>query len=260
MDTKMIELGFKKGGDLFVKNSPTILTALAVAGLATTVFLAMDARIKAEEILAEERAARQENDDVIPFVPVSKVDALKLTWKFYAPPAVMAMVTVSCIIGANAINLRRNAVLGALYSIADTGLKEYKAKVLETMGKNKAEMVSGAIAQDKLNANPVEKTTVIITPNGTTLCFDSLSARYFESSMEKIKKVQNDFNYTMFGEGPMSLNEFYQELGLEHTSLGDELGWSMEFGQLDINFSSKISTDERPCIVLDYRVGPRKLW
>ena len=240
MDTKMLELGFKKGGDLFVKNSPTILTALAVAGLATTVFLAMDARLKAEELLEEERYERgrayerqTDPDNIVPLTPVSNLDALKLTWKFYVPAAVMASVTVSCIIGANAINLRRNAVLGALYSIADTGLKEYKAKVLDTMGKNKAEAITGAIAQDKLNANPVDKTTVIVTPNGTTLCFDSLSGRYFESSMETIRKLQNDFNYSMFGEGPMSLNEWYQELGLEGTKLGDEMGWSMEWGQLE---------------------------
>ncbi|NLJ49842.1 MAG: hypothetical protein GX428_09720, partial [Candidatus Atribacteria bacterium] len=56
-----------------------------------------------------------------------------------------------------------------------------------------------------------------------------------------------------------TLNEFYDELGLEGTELGRNMGWTTEFGLLDISFSAKLTPDNLPCIVLDYRIGPRKL-
>jgi hypothetical protein len=55
----------------------------------------------------------------------------------------------------------------------------------------------------------------------------------------------------------VSLNEFYDELDLEHTGVGDELGWNIDGGKIDIYFSSQIAEDGRPCIVIDFDTPPR---
>ena len=55
----------------------------------------------------------------------------------------------------------------------------------------------------------------------------------------------------------LSLNEFYYELGLEPTAVGDQLGWNSAYGGLEINYTSKIAANDRPCIVLDYEIAPR---
>ena len=54
-----------------------------------------------------------------------------------------------------------------------------------------------------------------------------------------------------------SLNDFYDEIGLSHTDMGDELGWSIEDGLLDIDFGSQITDDGEPCIVLHYNISPK---
>ena len=55
----------------------------------------------------------------------------------------------------------------------------------------------------------------------------------------------------------LSLNEFYYALGLRSTVLGNELGWNISDGLLDIHYSSQIADDGRPCLVLEYRIAPR---
>ena len=54
----------------------------------------------------------------------------------------------------------------------------------------------------------------------------------------------------------MSLNELYDELGLERTLLGDELGWSSTGILLDLsNFDSEIVSGE-PVLVVNYNRLP----
>ena len=55
----------------------------------------------------------------------------------------------------------------------------------------------------------------------------------------------------------VSLNEFYDELDLGHTTVGDDLGWNMENGFIEIYFSSQIADDGTPCIVVNYDVAPK---
>ena len=54
----------------------------------------------------------------------------------------------------------------------------------------------------------------------------------------------------------VSLNEFYDELGLDHTKLGDDLGWNLDDGLIELNFSSQLAENETPCLVVDYNVAP----
>ena len=72
-----------------------------------------------------------------------------------------------------------------------------------------------------------------------------------------IYKVINDMNAQLLSQDYISLNEFYYDLGLDSTAMGDELGWNTLYGLMDVSFSSQITKDGRPAIVLNYRVAPR---
>lgn len=251
--------GLKKVSVALMKNSPSILTSLSVGGLITTVVMAVNATPKALDILNQEITDREVENygDRLPKLTTKEIVAL--TWKCYIPTALMGITTIACIIGSNSINLRRNAALVSLYSLADTTLKEYQAKVIETIGEKKESAIKEDILQDRIDKNPAGNNTVIITGKGDTLCYDSLSGRYFKGDIETIRRIQNDFNKDLLNEMYKPLNELYEELGLEGTELGRDMGWNTEYGLLDISFSAKLTKDGQPCIVLDYKVGPRKL-
>jgi len=261
MDTNSVTTLSRSLSRQFSRNSPTILTALGVAGLLGTVILAVKATPKALAILeSEEKFRITEYQDPDYNLPISPKDVIRLTWQEYIPSAIMGVVTIGCMIGANSIHLRRNAALASLYSLAETTLREYQEKVVEKIGDKKEEKIRGEIAQDKINSNPVDKNTVIMTNRGSMLCYDSLSGRYFYSDIETIRKAENDFNKRLMNEMVIPLNEFYDDLGLEPIDIGGQTGWKIEKGMVVLHFAAKLTADGQPCIVLEHRNLPTNIW
>ena len=98
---------------------------------------------------------------------------------------------------------------------------------------------------------------VIITEKGNTLCYDAISGRYFKGDIDKIKKAEYELNRQMRDEMYISLNDFYYEIGLDNIKIGDELGWNIDDGYIDLSFSSQLASDGTPCLVIDYSIAPR---
>ena len=233
-----------------VKHSPEILTGVGIAGMITTTVMAVRATPKAIRLLDDEK--RRQNVDKL-----EPADMVKTAWKCYIPAAVTGTVSVVCLIGASSVNARRNAALTAAYTLSESTLRDYQKKVIETIGEKKEQTVRDAVAKERLEKNPVENKEVIITAKGETLCFDVVSGRYFKSDIDKLKKAENELNRQMRDEMYISLNEFYYEIGLEPVKLGEDLGWNIDDGYIDLRFSSQLATDGTPCLVIDYGYGPR---
>lgn len=233
------------------KRSPEILTGIGIAGMITTTILAVRATPKALELIEEQK--EEESVDEL-----SSFEVVKVAWKPYIPAMVTCVVSTACLIGASSVNTKRNAALATAYKLSETALTEYREKVIETIGEKKERIVRDKVAEERVKKNPVSKNEVIVTGNGKTLCFDPISGRYFMCSIETIKKAENTLNKQMLHDisGYVSLNEFYDELGLDHTSVGDDLGWNTD-QLIDINFSSQLNDNGEPSVVLDYLVAPK---
>ncbi|MDF2800185.1 MAG: hypothetical protein K0S61_88 [Anaerocolumna sp.] len=270
MDIKSLT---KSIGSFTSKNSPTILTGISVAGMIGTTIMGIRATPKALQILQDETFRKRRDGEVTidgktKMVPpvneiikdFTKKEVIKLTWKCYVPTVLMGGATIACIVGANSINLRRNAALVSLYSISETALKEYQAKVVEVVGKTKEQKISDDVKQDKINKNPVSKNEVIITGSGETLCYDVMSGRYFKSDADKIRAALNKLSRDLMSDMFISLSQVYQELGLEGTKLGDLVGWHLDQVGSDLikpYFSSHLTDDGRPCLSLDFETEPK---
>jgi hypothetical protein len=266
MNASNIQRLTKTVGALVTKNSPTILTALSVTGLISTAIMAVKATPKAMLILEQEREFREDtgiNDSVdenmYSVEPLTKLDIIKLTWKCYIPSVVIGAISIGCIVSSNSIHVRRNAALAGLYSLSDTALKEYKAKVVETIGKSKERTVRDEIIKDHLETNPVKDSEVILTNTGNTLCYDNLSGRYFKSDMEQIKRVLNDISRDLVTDmhGFITVNEVYIGLGLKGIGLGDDIGWHLDDGLIEADFGTQLADNGEPCLVLDFNVEPK---
>lgn len=249
---------------VITKNSSTILVGLSVTGLVTSIIMAVKATPKALENIFDEQFDRCEVSETTyeryTDYPLTKMEIVKATYKCYIPTAIMGGLTIGCMIGAHSINLRRNAALAGAYSLAETTLKEYQAKVIETVGKNKERQIKDDIAKDRVDKDPVSKKEVIITGSGETLCYDALSGRYFKSDVETIKKALNRLSHRLMSDMYISLSEVYSELDMAGTKLGDSVGWTIEMVGDDLispDFSTQLSDDGRPCLVLDFEVQPK---
>lgn len=231
------------------KHSPEILTGIGIAGMITTTVMAVKATPKALTLIEEKK--EEQNTDKL-----TAIETVKTAGLCYIPAAVTGIVSALCLIGANSVNTRRNAALATAYTLSESALKEYKDKVVETIGEKKEKAVRDSIAKDKIEKNPVSKNEVIITDKGDMLCYDAISGRYFKSDIDKLKKAENELNKRMLNEMSVSLNDFYYEIGLDDIGIGDSIGWNINKGFIALQFSSQLAEDGTPCLVVDYSVVP----
>lgn len=242
-----------KVGKFMDKHKPEILTGIGIAGMITSIVLAVEATPKALEIIDEEREHHEELDE-----PMTKLDVVKATWKCYVPTVVTCIASATCLIGSTAVSTRRTAAMAAAYKLSEEALSLYKEKVVETIGEKKEKTVREKVQQEHLERNPASTSEVIIATSGDVLFYDVMSSRYFKSDLETVKSVVNDLNKRMLSENYISLSQFYDELHLKHTKNSDEIGWNIsEEGFITIDYGSHITDDGKPCIVLDYLVAPR---
>lgn len=230
------------------KHSPEILTGTGIAGMVVTTVMAVRATPKAL-LLLEEKKDEYETDTLTP------VEIIKTAWTCYIPSAIVGGVSIFCLIGASSVNLRRNAALATAYTLSETALKEYQEKVVETIGEKKERDIRDSIAKDKVNQNPVRE-VILTNKGGHTKCYDVITDRYFESDKGIIERAVNELNRQMRDEISVTLNDFYYAIGLNPSKMGDMLGWNIDKGYIEINYSSCLDSNGTPCLVLDYTVAP----
>lgn len=241
----------KRAGKVAADNSPTILTAVGVTGMLATAYLTGKATLKAAEILQEHEAVLDDGK----IRTLEFKEKVELVWKEYLPAAGTAVVTIACIVAANRIGARRVAALATAYTIAEKAALQYKDKVVETLGKKKEENIRAAMAQDEINAHPIERSTVYIEGGGGDLFRDSWSGRYFNSTRMALEKAAVSINQQLNNEYAATLSDFYDLVGLDRTDESDMIGWNSDC-HLELEFSYAGTSDDRPCGVIRFRTVP----
>lgn len=261
-----ITKAFKTTRRFLGKHSPEILTGIGVAGMITSTVLAVKATPKALELINNEKESKAEvktiyadNESIETKVypTLTAWETVKTAWKPYVPALGLGIASISCIVGASAVNAKRNAALATAYAISERTLVRYRDKVIDTLGEKKDKEIREKIAQDEVNNNPVSNSQVIITSKGNTLCMDGITGRYFRSDIDTIRNIVNELNRELTYNHFVCLDDFYDKIGLKHTDNSSELGWNLDDGLIEVVFSSCISEDNEPCIVVSYTVAPR---
>lgn len=234
--------------DTLSRRSPEILMGVGLVGTVATVVLAVKSTPKALRLIDE-----AENEKEADLTTCEKIRAC---WKCYIPSAIAGVGSVACLVASGSVNMKRNAALATAYAISDSAFREYREKVVETVGEKKEKIVRDAAMKEKIDKNPVSNADVIITEKGDALCYDSVFGRYFKSDRDTIKRVETKLNRQIISDMCISVNEFYDELGLSHIKIGDDLGWDIDDGQIDFDYSSQLADDGTPCLVISYRVAP----
>lgn len=243
---------FNSALKLMSKNAPTILTTMAVIGVGGTVVLTVKCTQKAVKTIEESKRENKVEE-------LTKKEVVKACWKDYIPVYLMAGATAGCIIGANAVNLKRSAALVAAYQLSQSALSEYKEAAKDVVGEEKSHEIMQKAAEKRLDSTPKNTKELYCTPNGKYLFYDYLSGRYFRSSMDIMKKAENLLNRQINTDMYASLNDLYDYLynpDMGPIGLGDELGWNMCHGYVELEFSSQISNDGEPCIVMMVKDDP----
>lgn len=241
------------------KHKTEILTGLGIACMIGGTILTGIETPKIAKILEEEKEARNGEK-------LSPMETVKVVWKPALPVILLEMAGSAFLIWSNVESNHRNAALTTAYVLSDSALKEYKEKIKTLFGEDGAQKVQEAIADDHLKAVPVPDSMPATNQieNADRLCFDTISGRYFYSTRTKIEEARNKLNDELLREMFVSLNEFYYLLDpnqLESTVLGEDLGWNLDDGLVDISFTwrdgpQKNGKDDS-CLVINYTLAPK---
>lgn len=255
------------------KNSPVILTGMAIAGVISTGISAYKAGLKADEVL---KIYREDIRDCHPKDKEAKRAVVKETAKkmvpVIAPTVIMGGTTIACVVGSHSVSSRRIAALSAAYTLSESTVKNLNNKMEEMLGEKKARAVKDAIMKDKLHNEPekdkkqrASMTTDVVMPNdGTVLCKDLYTGRYFMSSAEKIQQAIAKCSYNIVSDMWISLNDFFDAIDspqLSRVPMGEDLGWNVDDtqnGKLPISLTAILTEDMKPCLCVDYDIGVRQ--
>ena len=93
--------------------------------------------------------------------------------------------------------------------------------------------------------------------------YDAFSQRHFESTISKVIQAEYHLNRNFMFNGVISLNDFYEFLGLEKIKIGDDLGWSNCNGDIywiDFNHHRIDLDDGMEIFVIDMVFEPTADW
>lgn len=236
-------------GRVMAKHSTSILTVCSTVGVAATGYLGYKAGKKAtEKIIAKTNEKGEE---------LTKKEKAKEIAKSVAPAAIVGGLTIGMIISSNIINIRRQRALSSALALSSEALATYKDKVVETLGEKKEAEMRGEIARDEVARDDPKEEIIFSTNEGDTLFKDRISGRYFRSDIDFIRKQQVKINrWLAAGEDWVSVNDWYDMIGLPSLEDLEDLGWNVEEG-LEFEFNSCIAPSTEPCIVIDYDISPR---
>lgn len=228
------------------KHAPAILAGVGVVGTVLTAVTAV----------AGDRQAALRCQEVGIDTPTNR-DRVEHGWKCYIPAVLAAAGSVSAIIAAYRVDAARQAAALAACTMTSEAFDRYRSAAEEVLPKEERKKVESAAAA-KIPL-PENRQNVIFIEGGSVLCYDGHSGRYFRSSMNHLRKVQNDLNRTLISESAVSLNEFYEHVGLPTTALGDQLGWQVG-KEIELHFTTSMGDNEEPCVVVDFITEPIPDW
>lgn len=187
---------------------------------------------------------------------LTKAEKFKAVWYYYIPAVTAEAFGVAFIIGSSKMDAKQHATLAAAYSMTTAAFNEYKEKVIETIGEKEEEGIKDGVMRDKVDRSVSKE--VYVATNGDTLFYEPISDTLFVSSIYEVRKGLNNFNRDMLSEDSKAFNELAYEFGLKGLkTVGDEIGWNINDGYIDIRFVGHISEDMRPCLALEYNIEPK---
>ena len=266
-DVKAKPVLFQRAGKAFKKATPTILTCISAAGVVVTVVLAVKATPKALKCIEKEKEVKNpENGENL-----TRMETIAACWRCYIPAAATGIATIGCIFGANALNRRQQASLVSAYALASRSFNSYKRKVKELYGEEAHKKVMASLAAEKstkpeISAGSLAQMTSLGFEDANEeerLFYDAISDRYFQATISQVLQAEYHLNRNFaIGGGFITLNQFYEFLGISKVKGGDEVGWMVSDGLYWVDFDhQKTVVDdglngEVECYIIDAPFPP----
>lgn len=262
--TKLIVTTAKTVGKAVCAHKEGILGGIGVAMMISGAVVGYFAGHKAEKAVEEkkEEANLEEGQDL------TVKEKVKATWKIFAPVVAMEALGAAAVIYGGHLSHKQSAAFAAACAMSETAFNDYASKVKKCIGEEKEkelrESVSSAKALDILpDSKPAPQGTIVFDSGRRTKVYDSLTDRTFEMDVDELRQAIFRANDILYAETTLSMNELYDEFNtpaLKHMDIGDDIGWRVEDGSIEAQFSAIVLEDGLPCLVLSFNRTPKPIY
>ena len=222
-------------------HAPQILTGLGIAGFISSTVLAVDATPAAyNKIKAEEYKRVSDGDNR----PLTVKDIVGLTWKDYAASAIMIVMSGAMVVGGHYMTAKRYSkqlvAMTAAYEMASQQANKYYEKARQMAGKQKADDIKAAVAQDIVDDIPDEAFENAPKLGGGDWFYETITGQLFQYDYRKFKDDLNEYNYELMTEMWKPVNDLWGKIGLDQTISGKLLGYDVDKGLVKFYSSETI--------------------
>lgn len=230
------------------RNSPTIVSCIGAVGVVATTIAAVKATPKALLLIENEKESinkqLKEDGRETRVDKLSATEIVKATWKCYIPTAIIGLLTIVCIFGANALNKRQQAAIASAYMMLDNAFKQYKEKAHDLLNDDDDAMIKKSIIEDKYSE--------------ITLFYEYHYGEFFERRKADVLNAEYQLNLKFASQGYACLNDFFELLGLPITQEGEVIGWSTQEGYSAIDFEHQLLEldDGMECTIINLPISP----
>ena len=236
-----------------IKYAPQIATGVGLG-------LALVAGVRAvqktpEAVKLIERKKEEKKDEL------TVTETVKTVWRCYLPSVIIFIVACVLIIGGQRISTRRAVAAATACSLYETQLKQYQEAAKEVLGDKKEAEIRTQMARNEVTSRPPLSTDDIVsTGRGNALFYDELSKRYFWSDPAYVDKIFQNLNFQLLDEMYVSLNDYWDALGLPTTNPGNLICWCVNDGKIDPSFDVILVAsgpyEGYPCKVIGFYCEP----
>ena len=200
---------------------------------------------------------------------LTMLQTVQATWRYYIWVLAAELGGATFLIGALKEGEKR---LSAVMTVAEAGqnvvreFQDYRRFMAERIGEKKEAEVYNMAAQQTVNRNPPPANMDKQFIDGQApepVCRNQADGRYFYKSYETVLAAVNKLNDEINNglNGYVSLNDFYSELRVETTDIGDLIGWSTETGLIKIPDKDCLryagTPNGWPCWILEFENPPQ---
>lgn len=242
--------------------------ALALIGaIGVGITAVMTAKATPPAIKAVEAAEKKKGEEL------TKVETALAAAPVYAHAIGAGITTVACIIGSTVVSYKAQASLVGAYACLDRLHKDYRGKVRELFGDCADQQVMTAISPEEtkrvvLNAECLCENCCLSDeePGEKVLFYDTLTERYFTSTVEQVICAEYHLNRNYALGGHVSVLEWLEFLGLDpdegelEASIVDSEVWSVDdcdgLYWIDFNHRKVRMDDGLECYIIETPFGP----
>lgn len=242
-------MNYVKSAAKFVKeHAPQIIVGVGLSSVLGGTIALVPASFKACKKVMKREEEKGEK--------LTKLETVETVWSDYVIPTTAVAVGTGLVILGTVKEMKSISELTlALAAKESVGSEKTREKIKQKLGIKDKEEKTDENKIEKIEAEviPTDVSTVVSTvsilPDERLLFWDELTNNVFYSTKNDVLKAINEFNAKLLEDREASVNEYCDSMGIRNISLGDELGWNIGDGLINVIFGADL-VDDKPVVTI----------